>query len=92
MALSKQDQDFYEEKLNYKSIYYLFGTTILMGGVMAPTLMFLQDWSSGQAGTWNANVLFKVAVIGGLLGSVVAVVMYLAFKFLLAMGWLPSRR
>ena len=27
MALSKQDQAFYEEKLNYKSIGYLFGAT-----------------------------------------------------------------
>jgi len=92
MALSKQDQEFYEEKLNYKAIYYLFGYTCVVGAIAAPSLMFLADWSAGQGGTWTFSMVEKVAVIGGLLGSVVAVVMYLAFKFLLQMGWLPSRR
>jgi len=92
MALSKQDQAFYEEKLSYKSIYYLFGTTCFMGAVAAPTILFLADWSSGQGGTWSIDVFYKIAVEGFLLGSVVAVVLYLAFKFLLEMGWLPSRR
>jgi hypothetical protein len=92
MALSKQDQAFYEEKLNYRSIGYLFGTTTVLGAVIWPTLLYLQDWASGQTGTWSGDVVYKLAVIGFLLGSVVAVFMYLAFKFLLEMGWLPSRR
>ncbi len=92
MALSKQDQDFYEEKLSYKSIGYLFGATTIIGAIMWPSLIYLQDWSAGQTGKWSVNVVYNLAVMGFLLGMVVAVVMYLAFKFLLAMGWLPSRR
>ena len=92
MALSKQDQAFYEEKLSYRSLYYLFGATSFIGAIMWPTLLYLQDWSSGQVALWSVNVFFRLAVIGFLLGIVVAVVMSLAFKFLLAMGWLPSRR
>jgi len=92
MALSKKDQEFYEEKLNYKSIGYLFGTTCLVGAVMCPALAFFQDWSIGQASTWTGDIVYKLAVMGFLLGSVVAVVMYLAFKCLLQVGWLPSRR
>ena len=91
MALSKQDQAFYEEKLNYKSIGYLFGATTLIGAIMCPLLLFIQDWSVGQTSKWSANVVYDLAVMGFLLGTVVAVVMYLGFKFLLAMGWLPSR-
>jgi hypothetical protein len=92
MALSKRDQAFYEEKLNYKSIGYLFGATTIVGAIACPALMYLQDWLDGQTGTWSANMVYKLAIMGFLLGSVVAVVMYLAFKFLLQLGWLPSRR
>jgi hypothetical protein len=92
MALSKLDQAFYEEKLSYKSIGYLFASTTIIGAVSWPLLLYIQDWSMGQTSKWSANVVFDLAVMGFLLGSVVAVVMYLAFKFLLAMGWLPSRR
>jgi hypothetical protein len=92
MALSKRDQEFYEEKLNYKSIGYLFGATTLVGAISWPTLLYLQDWLIGQTSTWSFNVAYKLAVMGFLLGSVVAVVMYLAFKCLLQMGWLPARR
>ena len=92
MALSKKDQEFYEEKLNFKSIGYLFGATTIVGAVMCPALAFLQDWSIGQASTWTAQTVYKLAVIGFLLGSIVAVVMYLSFKCLLQIGWLPSRR
>jgi len=91
MALSKQDQAFYEEKLNYKSIGYLFGATTLVGAIMWPLLLYIQDWSAGQTSTWSVDMVYKLAVMGFLLGSVVAVVMYLAFKCLLQMGWLPSR-
>ncbi len=92
MALSKNDQAFYEEKLGWKSFGYLFVATAIIGALMWPTLLYLQDWSIGQTGSWSLNVAYNLAVIGFLLGTVVAVVMYLAFKFLLSMGWLPSRR
>jgi hypothetical protein len=92
MALSKHDQAFYEEKLGWKSFGYLFVATAIIGAVMWPTLLYLQDWSIGQTSSWSFNVAYNLAVIGFLLGTVVAVVMYLAFKFLLSMGWLPARR
>jgi hypothetical protein len=92
MALSKHDQAFYEEKLGWKSFGFLFGATALIGAIMYPTLLFMQDWSIGQTGKWSGNVVWDLAVMGFLLGSVVAVIMYLAFKFLLSMGWLPARR
>jgi hypothetical protein len=92
MALSKQDQAFYEEKLGWKSFGYLFAATVMIGAVMWPLLLYIQDSSSGDTSKWTFNVVFDWSVIGFLLGSVVAVLMYLAFKFLLSMGWLPSRR
>jgi hypothetical protein len=92
MALSKQDQAFYEEKLGWKSFGYLFAATTIIGAIMWPLLLYIQDSSVGQTSTWSTNVVFDLAVIGFLLGTVVAVVMYLVFKFFLSMGWLPSRR
>ena len=92
MALSKRDQAFYEEKLGWKSFGYLFAATTIIGAVMWPLLLYIQDWSAGQTSKWSANVVYDLAVMGFLLGTVVAVVMYLVFKFFLAMGWLPSRR
>lgn len=92
MALSPQDKAFYEEKLGWKSFGYLFGATVFMGAVIWPLLLFLQDWSMGQAGQWNFNTVYNLAVMGFLLGTVVSVVMYLIFKFFLSMGWLPKRR
>lgn len=92
MALSKQDQAFYEEKLSYKSIGYLFGATTVIGAISWPTLLYIQDWSAGDTSKWSMHVVYNLAVMGFLLGSVVAVIMYLAFKALLEMGWLPSRR
>jgi len=91
MALSKQDQAFYEEKLGFKYIGYLFGTTCIIGAIACPLLLYIQDWSDGQTSKWSFTVLSNLAIIGCLLGSVVAVVMYLFFKFLLEMGWLPKR-
>ena len=92
MALSKSDREFYEKKLDLGTFVYVFIITILGGAVMWPTLIFLQDWSDGQAAGWSFDIAFKLAVMGFLLGSVVSVAMYLFFKFLLEMGWLPSRR
>jgi len=92
MALSKQDQAFYEEKLGLKTFSYLFGATVLIGAVMWPVLVYIQDLSSGLASQWTFSIVFDWAMIGFMIGSIVAVVMYLGFKFLLSMGWLPSRR
>ncbi len=92
MALSKKDQAFYAEKLNYKSIGYLFGATTIVGAISWPALIYLQDWSMGDTSKWSLNVVYNLAVMGFLLGSVVAVLMYLSFKALLEFGWLPSRR
>jgi hypothetical protein len=92
MALSKADQAFYEEKLSYKSVGYLFGTTCVLGAVIWPTLIYMQDWSMGQTSGWSTNVAVNLGIMGFLLGSVVSFIMYMTFKFLLSMGWLPSRR
>lgn len=92
MALSKTDREFYEKKLDLGTFGYIFGVTVLGGTIMWPGLIFIQDWSAGQAGQWTFDVVVKLAVMGFLVGSIVAVAMYLIFKFLLEMGWLPSRR
>jgi hypothetical protein len=92
MALSKQDQAFYQEKLGLKTFSHLFASTVVIGAVLWPLLLYIQDSSSGLAGQWTFGVAFDWSMIGFMIGSVVAVVMYLVFKFLLTMGWLPSRR
>ena len=92
MPLSKRDQEFYEEKLNLKSTGYLFLATSGVGAIMVPVALFIQDASAGQASTWTFKVVMNLAVVGCMLGCLVAVIMYLVFKFLLQMGWLPSRR
>jgi hypothetical protein len=92
MALSKQDQEFYEQKLGLNSFSRLFFATTLVSTVMMPVVLYVQDASAGQTANWTWGVVINLAVEGFLLGSVVAIIMYLAFKFLLQMGWLPSRR
>jgi uncharacterized PurR-regulated membrane protein YhhQ (DUF165 family) len=92
MALSPQDKEFYEERLSMKSFGYVAGATICVGTFGFPFLFFVQDWSRGLAGRWTLNVAFDWCALGFLIGSVVAVFMYLFFKFLLEMGWLPARR
>jgi hypothetical protein len=89
MALSKADQEFYEEKLSTKSLAYLFGATCVFGTVLLPTVTYLQE---GNSPTFTTNVALNLAIEGFLFGCMVATVMYLAFKFLLSMGWLPARR
>jgi dipeptide/tripeptide permease len=91
MALSKRDQEFYEEKLSVKSAGYLFLYTMLVGAIAMPSLIYLLDAQSGSTRTWSFHVVFTLAEEGLMLGCVVAVIMYLAFKALLQMGWLPSR-
>ena len=92
MALSKKDQEFYEEKLNFKSMGLLFLYTMLVGAVLLPTALYLQDAANGTTSKWSLDVVVKLSEEGFMLGCIVAVVMYLAFKFLLQMGWLPSPR
>jgi dipeptide/tripeptide permease len=92
MALSKKDQEFYEDKLSVKSAGFLFLYTMLAGAIAMPALIYLLDSQTGGTRTWSFRVVFTLAEEGLMLGCVVAVIMYLAFKALLQMGWLPSRR
>ncbi len=92
MRLSKQDHEFYEEKLSLKSFSYLFLATTGIGAIIMPVMLYIQDAMIGQTSKWSLNVVINLAIEGFLVGCLVAVVMYLAFKFLLEMGWLPSRR
>ena len=92
MPLSKRDQEFYEEKLSIKSTGYLFLATCGVGAIMVPVALYIQDAMAGQASTWTMKIVLNLVVVGVMLGCLVAVIMYLGFKFLLQMGWLPSRR
>ena len=92
MALSARDKEFYEEKLSIKNFYYLLGVTIIIGGFLWPILFYVQDLMSGLSARWTFNVAFDWSMIGMMLGTLVSTVMYLGFKFLLSMEWLPSRR
>ena len=92
MALSPQDKAFYEEKLGWKSFGYLWGATVILGAIIWPLLLYLQDRSAGQTDKWTFNTVYDLAIMGFLLGTVVSVVMYLIFKFFLSMEWLPRRR
>ena len=92
MALSRRTERFYEQRLSMGSFGYVAGATIAAGTIAFPALFFVQDWSHGQAGRWTLSVVFDWGAMGFLIGMTVAVFMYLFFKFLLEMGWLPTRR
>jgi len=92
MALSPQDKAYYEEKLALNSFGYFFGATVLIGAIAWPLVFYIQDWSIGQTDKWDSTVVSHLAIMGGLLGSVISVIMYLIFKFFLEIGWLPKRR
>jgi hypothetical protein len=92
MALSVSDKAYYEEKLSLKNFYYLLGVTIIMAGIVWPLLLFVQDALSGLSSRWNLSIAMDWSMIGMMLGTIVSLLMYLGFKFLLSMGWLPSRR
>jgi hypothetical protein len=92
MPLSPSDKAFYQDKLSLKNLYYVIGVTMLVGGIGTPSLLFVQDWMYGLAGRWTTHIAFDWFLIGIMIGSMVAVLMYLGFKFLLSMEWLPQRR
>jgi hypothetical protein len=92
MALSPQDRAFYEEKLNWKSFFYLLAATVVIGAIVWPLMFFLNDWSVGQAANWTMQQTLNFAFDGFMFGMVVSAIMYLLFRFFLWMGWLPSRR
>jgi len=89
MALSARDREFYEEKLRWKSFGILLGATVLVGMISFPVLAYYADWSNGTTSKWSGTVAFNLSMMGFLLGSVI---MYLIFKFLISVGWLPKRR
>jgi hypothetical protein len=91
MALSKKDQEFYEEKLSLKMAGYLILYTALLGAVAVPTALYILDFAAGTTGGWSFSRVTAVAEVGAMFGCIIAVVMYLAFKLLLQVGWLPSR-
>ncbi len=91
MPLSKEDRRFYEGKLGYRAFSILLLATAGVGMIAVPIVLYMQDSSLGNTTKWNANLVFNLMVFGFLLGSIVSVMMYLGFKFLLSMGWLPSR-
>ncbi len=92
MALSKRDREFYEEKLSLKMAGYLFLYTALSGMIAVPAMLYIQDALAGTTSKWSLSMIGKLAEIGAMVGCIIAVVMYLAFKLLLQVGWLPSRR
>jgi hypothetical protein len=92
MALSPQDRAFYEEKLNWKSFFYLLASTVGIGTVIWPLMLFVQDWSAGLAADWTVQRALGLSFDGFMFGLVVSAIMYLLFRFFLWMGWLPSRR
>jgi len=92
MALSKQDIDFYEEKLNWRTFGYIFAFTCVLGAIVWPAALYCLDASADQTAAWNFNVAFNDSVMGFMIGSIVTIALYIIFKFFLAMGWMPKRR
>jgi len=92
MALTPQDQDYYEEKLGIKGFIPFFAATVFIGSVMWPLLTFMMDWQAGTTSKWSGKVVADMIIIGFMIGSIVSVVMNFFLRFLLWMGWLPSRR
>jgi hypothetical protein len=92
MALSKKDKEFWEAKLSLKMAGYLMLYTSLLGTIAVPTALYIQDAALGHTEKWSFDVVMKDAEVGLMFGVMIAIVMYLAFKLLLQIGWLPSRR
>jgi len=92
MALSPQDQAYYEQKLSLRSFAYVFGIMLIVGSVSCPLLLYVQDYSAGLGDKWTGQVWFHMSLVGFVLGAVSGTLMYLTFRILLEFGWLPSRR
>jgi hypothetical protein len=92
MALSARDRAFYQERLGWKGFAYLFAVTVVMGGVLWPTMLFLQSHFDADKAPWNLKIAAALSLSGMLLGAVVALLMFLLARFYLHMGWLPRRR
>jgi hypothetical protein len=92
MALTPEDRAFYEEKLGWKGYVYLWALTTVVGAIIWPLLLYIQDASAGQTSKWSSTVVGQLAFCGALMGTTMSVIMYLIARFYLWMGWLPSRR
>ncbi len=92
MALSPQDKAYYEDKLGWKGCLYLIASTVVIGAVAWPLLLYTQDWTTRQEGSWTLNTALEVSMSGAALGMLVSSLMYLVFRVLLMQGWLPRRR
>jgi hypothetical protein len=92
MALTPQDHDYYEDKLTVMGFLPFFLTTVLIGTIALPLLAYMMDWSSGSTSSWSGRVVANLMTIGFMLGTILSIIMNFVFRFLLWMGWLPSRR
>ena len=91
MALSPQDQDYYEQKLGVPGFLPFMGATMLIGAILWPLSLYMMDLSSGSVSEWTTHVFVNLITIGVMFGTIVSVVMNLIFRFLLWMEWLPPR-
>jgi hypothetical protein len=92
MALSPEDRGYYERKLELSSFKNVVGVIVGCGTLAFPLLMFIQDVAIGKTEKWGVQVVVNLSFMGFMLGFMTSVAIYLIFKFLLEMGWLPSRR
>jgi hypothetical protein len=92
MALTPQDYAYYEEKLAVMGYLPYFFSTLLIGAIGVPLMLYMLDWSSGDTSHWTPHLVGTLIAMGCMLGSVVSVIMNFIFRFLLSMGWLPPRR
>ncbi len=91
MALTPQDHDYYMDKLTVMGFLPFFFTTSLIGAVALPILAYTMDLSAGSTSSWSTHVFFNLMIIGFMIGTILSMVMNFVFRFLLWMGWLPSR-
>ncbi len=88
MALSPQDKLYWQQRLGWKTFFYLWLATIFLGTVAFPLFLY----SRGElAGSTSAD--FQSLILSGFfLGSLVTMLIYGIGRFYLHMGWLPPRR
>jgi hypothetical protein len=77
--------------LSIKSAGFLFLYTMLVGGLAVPAGIYLLDASNGDTSKWTFRIVVQLSEEGVMFGCMISVIMFLLFKFLLQMGWLPSR-